>query len=63
MKCGDFNSTGYKAGDHVYICIHLLPRELKMVFNITVDEYEILSIAGAYILSASDSIAKNSFLV
>lgn len=60
--CDDSKLTGFKRGDWVFVCVHILPRQLRMAFNISVDTYEMLSITGGYIFAASDSMVKPSFL-
>lgn len=50
-----------KIGDHVIVCVHILPREYRIAFNVTVDNYEVLTITGAYILVEKDSLQKQGF--
>lgn len=55
LHCDESKLKDFKTGDHVYVCIHILPRELRMAFNVTVDNYEVLSISGGFIFSDKDT--------
>lgn len=55
LHCDESKITGFKTGENVYVCVHILPRELRMAFNVTVDNYEVLSISGGYIFAEKDT--------
>lgn len=59
LHCDESKLSDFKIGDNVFVCIHLLPRELRMAFNVTVDSYEVLTVTGGYIFSFKDSEAGN----
>ena len=55
LHCDESKLTGFKTGENVFVCVHILPREYRMAFNVTVDNYEVLSISGGYIFANKDT--------
>lgn len=63
LHCDDSKLSDFKKGEQVYLCVHILPKEYRMAFNVTVDEYEVLSITGGYIFSYKDTIQEQSYVM
>lgn len=62
LHCDNSKLSGFKVGDHVFVCVHLVPREYRMAFNVTIDNYEVLSINGAYIFVEKDTQLNDDFI-
>ena len=62
LHCNELKKDGFKIGEHVDLCVHMLPRQQRIAFNVSVDNYEILSITGGYIFAEKDTLNKQSFM-
>ena len=60
--CDESRTSGYKIGEPVFFCIHFVPRNYRIAFNITVDNYEVLTVSGAYIYSQTDTVNKQEII-
>lgn len=62
LHCDNTKLSDFKVGDHVFVCVHLVPREYRMAFNVTVDNYEVLSVNGAFIFVDKDTQLYDDFI-
>jgi hypothetical protein len=62
LHCNEQKEEGFKIGEYVDLCVHMLPRQQRIAFNVSVDNYEVLSITGGYIFAEKDTLSKQSFM-
>ena len=60
-KCND-KITGFKIGDNMFLCVHFEERKYRIAFNVTVDNYEVLTISGAFLFVDKDNRAYQNFV-
>lgn len=60
--CDSSKTNQFKIGEKVSLCLHLLPRKMKVRFDVIVDTYEMLTVSGIYHYVSRDSLQEYGFL-
>lgn len=56
------DKTKFNIGDNIFLCVHFDERKYRIAFNVTVDNYEVLTISGAFVFVDKDNSAYQNFV-